>query len=494
MSEKYFEYLLGFFFVAALFFTVVWFLLRWRMKYLQNLTHINILKRQQKLNREVFFSTYIINRCVRIMYFTHDQAAHKALTRLVVGYPEQAVAYISRTDKFAAALLMAHFSAADCLKQIKKSLKTWYQNPKYAVFVPIVAHLVHDRRTMTSALKNIQFRTFRLADRIFTAYHAYILSFNYLYAGDMLSASQTASSALKIFQKKQYAIETAACHLALAEIYRISCVNDIAETMINSAVKIYQTQKTPLFSARATVIKGMLMVFENRHDAAEALYQQALNMPITEQLRADIYNQQALLLIAENRLSEALKTAETALKIQNKLKNIHGQAFSLQLIGQIAYLQNRFRKAVDYINRAAAIYNRTQNPSAYAECLYTAASAQYKLNFLAQSEKNLRTLLEYTHRCECNFHRANAYSLLGLIYLQKGELQRAKVLFQQSLHLEQSHQRCEALAADYSNLALIESLTLHPEDAAATWQLAREYAEQSEDKDLIELIKSNCTK
>ena len=68
-------------------------------------------------------------------------------------------------------------------------------------------------------------------------------------------------------------------------------------------------------------------------------------------------------------------------------------------------------------------------------------------------------------------------------------MQRAKVLFQQSLHLEQSCQRNEGLAADYLNLALIETLTDHPEDAAHNRHIAEEYAAQTGDTELLDLVK-----
>ncbi|MBR6355776.1 MAG: tetratricopeptide repeat protein [Alphaproteobacteria bacterium] len=488
MSEKYFAY----FIIATMaLMCLPLFVWRWRarLRYLQNLARINILKRQQKINNPVFFSTAVINQCVRYLYLKNFTAAKSALAALAGGRTEKAVELLMPQNPFLALLLKAHISTAEAYRQIKRQKKQWLLDRQYAVYLPILAQLTYDRQTALSAVTALDKSARRNKET--NAYYNYIAAYMYLHEGDMLSGSQAASAALKYFQKKQYAAETAACHLALAEIYRISCVNDIAETMIDSAVKIYQTQKTPLFEAKAVVAKGMLMVFENRLQEAHELYAKALQMPITEQLRADIYNQTALLCLAQNDIKAAQKHITTAQKMQQALKNPHGTAFSLQLAAHIAFCRKQHNKTVELADKAAALYAKQHNFSACIECLYLTAEAQYKQKKYATAEKNLRKVLDLSRKHQNSFHTANAYSLLGLIYMQKGDLQRAKVLFQQSLHLEQSKQRCEGMVADYANLALIDELTDNTENAASNWEIALEYARQTGDEELQKLIEKH---
>lgn len=488
MSEKYFIY----FMVAAvaLMFLplLIW---RWqaRLHYLQNLARINILKRQQKVNGATFFSTAVISQSVRCLYLKRNPTAKSALAALAGGRTEQAVTQIMPQNPFLAALLKAHTSLNEAYRQIKRQKKQWLSNLQYGVYLPILAQLTYDRQTALTAVAALDKSARRNKET--SAYYNYIASYMYLHEGEMLSASQTASAALKYFQKKQYAMETAACHLALAEIYRISCVNDIAETMVDSAVRIYQIQKTPLFEAKAVVAKGMLMVFENRFSEAHDCYEKALKMPITEQLRADIYNQIALLCLAQGNIITAQKHISAALKMQQSLKNPHGTALSFQLAAHIAFCRKQHNKTVKLAEQAAAMYDKQHNHSAYLECLYLNAEAQYKQKKYTPAEKNLRTVLDLSRKQQSSFHTANAYSLLGLIYMQKGDLQRAKVLFQQSLHLEQSKQRCEGMVADYANLALIDELTDNAENAASNWQIALEYAQQTGDEELQKLIEKH---
>lgn len=487
MTAKYFIYFIIILLFALIFLCVsAW---RWhaRLRYLQNLTRINLLKRQQKMNHSTFFATAVVNQCVRLLYLSRSTSALKSL---VAGHTERATELLMSKNYYLAVLLMAHTSPAKAYKQIKQQKKQWLAQPQYSVFLPLLAQLLYDRRTAFAAVTALS-PSFAHKNTTTAAYYRYVAAHSYLYEGDMLSASQTASAALKFFQKKQYAAETASCHLLLAEIYRISCVNDIAETMIDSAIHIYQIHKTPLFTAKAIVAKGMLLVFENRFAEARTLYEKALNMPITRQLLADTYNQIALLCLAENNFAAAHKNITSALLLQQNLQNKHSMALSLQLAAHIAFGRKHHIKTVKLAQDAAQLYEKQHNFSAVSECFYLCAEAQYKQKKYAAAEKNLRRIIEINHKHQGSFHIANAYSLLGLIYMQKKDLQRAKVLFQQSLHLEQSKQRCEGLVADYADLALIDELTDNSETAAENWRIALEYANQIGDDELKRQIEKH---
>lgn len=485
MSEKYFiSFIAVAILIIAIFLLIVLIYLYLRLKYLRNLACINILKHQQKIEEPTIFLTAIINQCVCRLFFNYKHKAQTALASLAAGKTKQAAEFLPLP---LAQLLLMHTNPRKVYTYVRRYKKNWLTDTKYGVYWQITAHLVHDIKNLKSAVSCYTDKH-RCHSRLTKAYFDYVSSYIYLYEGDMLSASQKASAALNFFQKKQYAMETALCHLLLAEIYRISCINNIAETMIDSAIKIYQTQNTPLFLARAIVIKGMLMVHEDRFTEAHNLYEKALKMKITEQLKADIYNQISLLYLAQKNPLASQKYALLSGKIQQALKNSHGLAFSLQLTALAAFDRNHYNKTIKVAQEATKIYKKQQNISAYIECLYLIAESQYKQNKFSVAEKNLRTILSLSKTAKSNFHSANAYSLLGLIYMQKHDLQRAKVLFQQSLYLEQSNQRCEGLAADYANLALIELQTNNNEAATSNWQIALEYARQSGDLELEKII------
>ena len=325
------------------------------------------------------------------------------------------------------------------------------------------------------------------------AYYFYISAFIYLQEADMMSASQNASKALEMFKKYGYFYEEAQCYLLMAEIYRVSCVHDIAQTMIESAIKIYEKMKLSYLHAQSMTVLGMLMLFENRFEEANDKFNIALDLCESSKINAEIYNQKALLNLAQKNNKEAEKNANRALVLHEKMKNYRGVAYSKQLLGHIYQNNRKYIKSSLFAQEASQLYLKQKNYSAYMETLYLQASSLCKSGKYKKAEKLLRMILDETRKNQTSFHIANAYSLLGLIYLQTDNLQRAKVLFQQSLNLEQSNERCSGLAADYINLALIDEMLGNNDSASNNIKVALEYAEKTEDEELIALVRDKVS-
>ena len=490
MLIKYFEYiaviLSVFLFLIP---TVIW-RLRLRLRYLQKLTRINVLKRQQFSEKSVLFSSDILNSAVRKLYFSRHPAARDALIYAVGGRVSKASAFFAESQPMLALLLSAHENAEPAYKKMLKQKRLWTDAPQYCIYLPILAHLLFDYKTLMQIIGKYNPKVLRKHSRQTLAYYQHIAACAYLFDGNMLSASQSASSALKAFQKFKYSAEEAATYLLLAEIYRISCVNDIAHTMLEAALKIYKAQNLKLLSAKTVAAWGMLLLFENRHEEAENKYLQALELSPVQALKADICNQLALFYIVQNKYTDALRFARSALAINTTLRHYFSLAFSRQLLGQISFQKKQYAKSREHLQYAADLYLKQNNFSAYSECLYLMAESYYKQSRYPNAEKLLRQILEVKQKQNNNFHTANAYSLLGLIYLQTGDYQRAKVLFQQSLHLEQNHERCEGLLVDYANLALIDELGGNIPAAQSNLQIALEYAKKTENNDLINIIEN----
>jgi len=486
MSEKYFICFIIIVFGISLILPLVYLCLHMRLKHIQKLVCLRVLKRQQKSECTTLFSALILNDCCKNLFYYTDKKAHLALAYLAVGKVQKAADFFRSSDSMLSLLLDAHYDAGKAYKKILKQKNQWYISKKYGVFLPVIAYLLFDNHTMHTAITKINPQKLNKST---LSYYNYCLAASYLYDGDMLSASQKASAALDYFRKKRYSYEASRCYLLLGEIYRLSCVNDVAQTMIEAAIKINQEQKLSQLHGKSTASLGMLMLFENRLEEAEDKFNRALLLAQTENLRADIRNQKALLYLAQNKHKEAEKEVASALKTFNALQNIHGQAFSLQLTAQIAFSKKQYGKALKYATQATVAYEQNGNVSAIFECLYLSADILFRQNKVKKSEELLRRIIKEDERTKHNFHVANAYSLLGLIYLRKNELQRAKVLLQQSLHLEQRHRRCEGMVSDYTNLALIDNLSGNREAAKNNMQTALDYASETGNDELIELIK-----
>lgn len=490
MSEKYFEYIFVIIFAISVVLPLWWLYLHIRLKHLQKLVRLRIMKRQQKSENNTFFSSEILNKCCKTLFYKTDKAAHYALVWLATGKTQKASYYLSSKEPLLALLLEAHQNTKGSYSRISKQKKATLIDNEYSIYLPILAHILFDNDMANKTIGKINQQKLSKAAK---AYYDYCAAKAYLFDGDMLSASQKASAALKYFQKQKYSYESSMCYLLLGEIYRLSCVNDVAQTMIEAALKINQEQNMPQFKAKSIAALGMLMLFENRFAEAEEKFDSALKSAQTKNIKADIHNQKALLYIAQNKLKEALAEAKIANAIFESLKNNHGKAFSLQLMAQIYFSKKQYGAALKSAETATELYEENHNISAKLECLYLCADILFRQDKLKKSELLLRQIIEANQKYKHNFHIANAYSLLGLIYLHQKDLQRAKVLLQQSLHLEQRHRRCEGLVSDYTNLALIENLSGNQDTAKENLQTAMEYAEQTGNIELTELIKNKIS-
>ena len=93
-----------------------------------------------------------------------------------------------------------------------------------------------------------------------------------------------------------------------------------------------------------------------------------------------------------------------------------------------------------------------------------------------KAEQKLRQIIQNKERDNCCFHSASAISLLGLIFLRKNQLKRAKSLFLQAASLEQKNERFSGAATDYTNIGLIEYKSGDKKQALKTFYTALEYA------------------
>lgn len=457
-----------------------------RFKHLCKISKLNILRRQQKTAMS-FYADVIVEKCVQKLFFMRSKKAAKALAELTFGRTNAAVFILGKKQQSLALFLKAHTDLKSAHLGLKKYKKSWKNNTLYLLLFALIEEEFFAYEEARELIKNLDPKTLHGLEK---AYYNLVSAHVYILDADMLSASANASSALKYFQTHDMPIEEARTYLLLGEIYRITYVNDVAQTMIESAIKIYKKAKLSFFEERAKAMLGMLFVSANRFEEAQDKFDEVLKKGESLKLKAEVLNQLALLEIARKNGKKSLEYAQSALELHEKNKNARGTALSLQLLAHIYNDEKKGNKALTAAAEAAEIYEEQKNFSALCECLYLQSSILYKQKRFKKCEDMLRQILEISAQHSCNFHQANAYSLLGLIYLQRNDLSRSKVLIQQSLHLEQRNERANGMVADYANLSLIESLRGDEYAAAANLQTALEYAVKTEDEELINLIKS----
>ncbi len=464
-----------------------WWRIRARLKYLQKMARTNVLRRQQKMDGSQIYSSWIIDKSVKYLYFRRHKKAKKALAKLTGGRVNEAVDILRTKNGLLADLLLAHHCLAKSFTNLKKRKQIPYFQYHYAALRPLVAWQMFGVEQAQVWLEQMQQRKLH---QIARAYNDYMQTHLCINSGDMQNAVQHLQRALKFFKKRGYVAEEAACYIKLAEIYRLCCMNDTAETMLDAAIKIYRLQGAVLHLSAAIASKGMLMLFEGRNEEAEAYYEQALLLAPTEKMQADIINQQALLELTSGKIDVALKKVRKTHRFYEKMHHNIGLAFCLQLEGQIFYEKMNYSKAVSSLQKAAELYLQQRNYTAYAESGYSTANALCKINKFAQAEKLSKQILNVLKKHKSGFHVANVYSLLGLINMENNNLSVAEKWLQKSLTLEQQSNRYTGAAADAVNLAITQQLRGNIEQAHTYSKQALEFAKKTEDNEFIELIKS----
>lgn len=327
-------------------------------------------------------------------------------------------------------------------------------------------------------------------------YHIYIAE-SALRNGDLeLASKQFYQAAVRFGHCKAYHDE-AAVYLKLGTIYRICFVFDTAESWFRSALEIYQKLGHDRGEALTTANMGMLMTGQERFDEAldffakaEALY--APFEALSEM--AYIKNHIALTHILQKDYRAAQKSLNEALKLFAADNDLNGMAFGYELKADNDWQQQHFAATVKWAKKAADLYRQCGNTTGLLESRYLQAQALLRAGDDTQAEEILRQIIDHGKKDCGGFYLANAYNLLGIIFMRRKDLRRAKGLFRQSLELEQRGSRTAALAADYANIGLNELCCGRRDDAGKNLQTALELAESCGDEDLCRCLRHHLDK
>ena len=445
-----------------------------------------LLSKQKTAEKGWFFSSIGLSEIVRRL----SQNNHQALNLLMKG--KMADACLSLKKK----KLAYPYGILLTIYNPHKSEKIWQQlclkHPKSNLYRAELAKIYLINGKESEAFVTAESIKEKAASRYARGVKYYIQSIEMTKAAEMKEASQNASAAVKCFEKERCLAEAGIAYLQLGTIYRVSAVSDVAQTMFESALELFKKLQLVELQAEALGNLGMLTAGQNRFEEAESYFEKALNLNKSAYRKrgvAEILNQQALLFLAQRQNSKARKTTEKALKIHQQLYNLQGQAFSWDILSYINLAQKKYDELIFSTQKALHLYNPKQNLSAILEMKYMQASAYFALGKTGPAEKILRQITKQAAKQESCFHVANAYNLLGLIFLQKKELQRAKGLFMQAVSFEERNERFNCAAVDYANIALIEQKCGNVEQARKTLELALEYAQNFEAAELVEQIK-----
>ncbi len=320
----------------------------------------------------------------------------------------------------------------------------------------------------------------------------YLRAASALFDGDLQSAADLAADAIRRFRKLDFVYEEARAYLLSGTIFRVSAVTDTAEFMLRNAARLFAGICAYADRAEALASLGMLMVMQERFEEALEYFsdaQKLFSAAEDENGEAEIINQQALTALIRGDYTMAEKLAAKAYTAFRRLENPRGAALSLDIGSQTAAAQNNWKKAGTKARAAQKLYRQTGNRPAELETALMTARARLENGRPAEAEKILRQIIERHQKQPCCFHIANAYNLLGIIYLRQGDLRRAEGLFRQSLSSELQNERWSGAAIDYANIALTAYRRGHKDCGDQNRALALQYAQDAGAEKLAEMLK-----
>ncbi len=313
--------------------------------------------------------------------------------------------------------------------------------------------------------------------------------------GDLMAASEDCAQATVLFRKEKAFYEVAEAHLLMGTIYRVSALYDVAQIMFKTAADIFEQFGASHRKAEAIGNRGMLTAAQELFDDAEAYFLEAENIYASLQQKisqSEIINQRALTFLAAGNYKKAAELIKEA-RFGGKGRQYDVFAgFNYELESRILSSQKKWKQSFAAAESALNFYKKTKNIPGQLETLMLQAQAAFEMKRNRQAESFARQAIALSEKHPSCFHVANAYSLLGLIFLQQGDLSRAKTFFMQSLSQETRNDRRNGMAIDCANLALLEKLSGHKTEADDFAQKALEYAQAFGEDELYQLLKNKC--
>ena len=473
----------------------VWhFFRRLRRDHFSKLVERAFLRRQASGGENAFFCEPLLRRIV-VLLLRDGKKALRPLLALTLGRHAPAEKYLrSRGRELEALLLRAHVSPQRALPGLKKYVRKNPQNRFALAALAELCFVAGDAGHGQAALDNISLK--RAPRYVLGIYWYYQTSF-YLREGDMLAASQACVRAEKYFLREKAFYAAARCRLLMGTVYRVCFVEDVASFMFRGALKIFEQLHCPQGRAAAFGNLGMLNALTEHFDEAQGYFEQARELYDginAVRGRAEIDNQLGLLEILRRNFSRAEKYLQTAAQGHEQADSLPGLALNAELFSYLEAARNRHVLSRRYAEKAEELYRRIGNESARLESLYLQAEAWYAGKKDKKAETVLRRIIQEAGGHSTSFHIANAYCLLGLVFMRRGELQRAKGLFQQSLEQEQKNDRWSGQACDYANIGLLELRCGRKEQAETHLNAALELALSLDNREMADFLKRELEK
>ncbi len=292
------------------------------------------------------------------------------------------------------------------------------------------------------------------------------------------------NSALKFFQQSLPLIQAAGIRnfeaiilSSIGDAYFQQKQYDQANKYYQQALPIAQEVKSKSLEANILKVMGNIYYNQKQYDRAIKFYQQAL--PIARQvknksLEADILAMIGVIYFEQKQYDQVIKFYQEALPVVREAKNQLQEANILTATGDVYFIQKQYDQAIIFYQQALALQRQSLNNRPAQLTILTQIMRAYNLSSIfAIKQKDYSRAINQANQViilapeALNISRelkqpevekqvleiqSNAYSWIGNVYIELGDLQKAQEFAEQGLKIARQSQ--SLTATEIANLVL----------------------------------------
>ena len=305
--------------------------------------------------------------------------------------------------------------------------------------------------------------------------------------GNLAESERQLTMALSVFEKEKNDSEYARAANRLGMVYRLAGAFESAEEAHYRAKNLAEKHHWTEVLAETLGNLGMVYEGKDRFDQAVEQHRDAVRL-LQEGAGHDfeiacLHRQIGLCLLRKGAFDEALTAFRTALEsferqgdLAMQSRVLNGMTLVYQAAGQDGEALETAALAVQKAGEADDGFELAANRLLYAGLKVDQNDTD------EQTEKLLLDAVDFFRNQNKKAENANASATLGLLYLRRGDWDKAESRFKDSARIEEMLHRSLGLASDYSNLGLIAQKRGQCQKAAEYWHKAALLFEKSGDK------------
>lgn len=312
--------------------------------------------------------------------------------------------------------------------------------------------------------------------------------------GNLAESERLLTMALAVFEKERDDFEYARAANRLGMVYRLAGAFESAEEAHYRAKNL--AQKHQWLSVLAETLGNLGMVYEgkDRFDLAIEQHNDALNLLAGDEKHAFeaacLHRQIGLCHLRKGEIDKALDDFGLCFRLFGEQSDTVMQSRILNDMTLAYQTKGDDRAALETAENAVRKAEEAKDGFELAANKLLLGGLMVQQNNTDETaEKLLSDALTFFKENDKKAENANAAATLGLLYLRRGEWDKAESRFKDSMHLEERLHRTLGLASDFSNLGLIAQKKGQFQRAAEYWHRASLFFENGGDKKSAEYFK-----